>query len=197
MKLKEYIKNFKYTDISKQTSIICPEFITDIDGIQDYVSLTEFVSKNTNITDFSLLPESLVSLEITCGKFESLMELPALPNLVTLDVSRGMLKSLDGIQKFPKLKNIYFSYCEVSELKNLPHNLIVLSCAKNKFSDISELYNLTKLELLVIINDHISYTELRNFSKERPDVCINIHSPDELERWLKKKIFNQKISKLV
>lgn len=86
---------------------------------------------------------------------KSCVELPNFPNLDTLELIQSSITSLDGISKYPKLKNISFSYCpkltDISAVSSLSPEFLEFDRCKN-ISNHAVVENITSLKKLKFVN---------------------------------------------
>lgn len=79
-------------------------------------------------------------------------------NLKTIDISDNPLTSLEGIQKYPLLENLYAANGQISDLTSIEQlrNLKILDLSGNNITDLSPLSGLNALEILILDDNNIT-----------------------------------------
>jgi Leucine-rich repeat (LRR) protein len=142
--------------------------ISDLTGIEDFISLTELtcsslqltdldLSENTALTDLDCYGNQLTSLDLSantalvklrCGKNQlSSLVLPATVTLAYLNCYDNQLTSLD-VSAYTNLTSLYFSNNQITSI-DLSSNTVLteLNCSENQLTsiDLSENTALTEL----------------------------------------------------
>jgi Leucine-rich repeat (LRR) protein len=152
-------------------------------------SATELVSldlsnnllADLNITFEALLPltYTLKELRLNGNSIDKLIEFPDFENLEILDLSNNKLTELNGTY-FGKLTRLSHLYLSENKLQTVEEsvfdeqkNLMVLLLNNNYLTQIPNIENLLRLQILDISNQNKQLTKIKNYAFQRNEMPSN------------------------
>lgn len=164
--------NLKTLDISRTR-------VSDIAPLRSMTKLEVFRCAETTVADVSHLRHSMDMRELNLNKtlINSLKPLENFSKLTMLSVSNcTLLKTLDGVEAFPQLKDLRFSNTNVSTLTPLRNltELEYLQFNATPVQDLSPLENLKKLEIIQMDKTQVTtLASLKNLPALKKIYCDN------------------------
>lgn len=104
--------------------------ISDLDGIQYFDALQQFVCSHNQLSSLPVLPSTLMQLDCGYNLFTTLPVLP--PNIFNLNMEYNALTSLSALP--PALNTLNLNSNQLSALTTLPSGLVILRCSNNQLT---------------------------------------------------------------